>query len=74
MKVYSLENCKACKDTIAWLEERGIDFSLAKIDEDDKAFDEVVELGYRKAPVVVAGKDHWSGFNLDKLKEATGAS
>jgi hypothetical protein len=32
----------------------------------------IKEKEYRTAPIVVAGEDSWSGFQLDKLKELLG--
>ena len=32
-----------------------------------EAMARVTELGYRQAPVVIAGEDHWSGFRPDMI-------
>ena len=37
------------------------------LSQDDAALNRVTELGYRQAPVVVAGADHWSGFRPDMI-------
>jgi glutaredoxin-like protein NrdH len=50
------------------LERKGIDFQVVDISEDGTAMAKVQEMGYRQAPVVVAGEDHWSGFRPDKIK------
>ena len=68
VKVYSLDNCGQCKQTIDWLTTRRIKHAVVKIDDDYEAFDEVVKMGYRKAPVIVVDETHWAGFNEDKLK------
>ena len=34
---------------------------------DDEAMKQVVALGYRQAPVVVAGDTHWAGFRPDLI-------
>jgi glutaredoxin-like protein NrdH len=37
------------------------------ITEDQEAFDKIVALGFRAAPVVESKAGSWSGFNPDKL-------
>lgn len=73
VKVYSVDNCSACKQTIDWLEARGFEFDVLKMDEDMDAYEYVKKLGYRKAPVVVTEEKNWAGFNEKLLKEATGS-
>ncbi|PYE84168.1 hypothetical protein DFP88_103536 [Pseudoroseicyclus aestuarii] len=38
---------------------------------DAEAMDRVTELGYRQAPVVVAGDRHWCGFRPELINEIT---
>lgn len=35
--------------------------------QDADAFEYVQSLGYQAAPVVVAGDEHWSGFQPDRI-------
>jgi glutaredoxin-like protein NrdH len=42
---------------------REVDLSL-----NEEAYQMVKALGYSAAPVVVAGKEHWSGFRPDRIQ------
>ena len=65
--VYTQPNCSQCEQTKRFLSVKSVPFEVVDITQDADAFDKVVELGYRSVPVVVAGDDHWAGFNLVKL-------
>ena len=49
------------------LEARGQANQLIDLTEDDEAMELVTSLGYRQAPVVVAGEAHWAGFRPDMI-------
>lgn len=65
--VYSKPACVQCTATTRALTARGIDFDLVDLTEDDAAMELVTGLGYRQAPVVVAGDEHWAGFRPDMI-------
>lgn len=65
--VYSKPNCMQCEQTKKWLEKKGIEFSVVDMSVDADALEKMKQLGYRQAPVVVAGEDHWAGFNPAKI-------
>ena len=65
--VYSKPNCPQCTQTKKKLEQKGIAFEVIDISQDKNALQQVLELGYRQAPVVVSGEKHWSGFRPDLL-------
>ena len=65
--VYSKPACAQCTATTRALSARGLDFEVIDLTEDDAAMTRVQELGYRQAPVVMAGDDHWAGFRPDKI-------
>lgn len=65
--VYSKPSCVQCVATYRALDQRGIDYTVVDLSEDDAARDRVTALGYRQVPVVVAGDDHWAGFRPDKI-------
>lgn len=65
--VYSKPACVQCTATTRALEARGLSFELVDLTQDDDAFSRVAELGYRQAPVVIAGEDHWAGFRPDLI-------
>lgn len=63
--VYSKPACVQCTATTRALEARGLSYDLVDLTEDAEAMARVQELGYRQAPVVIAGEDHWAGFRPD---------
>ncbi|MCG7622212.1 MULTISPECIES: glutaredoxin-like protein NrdH [unclassified Epibacterium] len=65
--VYSKPACVQCTATTRALEAKGISFDLVDLTEDAAAMEMVQGLGYRQAPVVVAGDDHWAGFRPDLI-------
>lgn len=65
--VYSKPSCVQCVATYRALEQRGIAFEVVDMSEDPEALAMVQGLGYRQAPVIMAGSDHWSGFRPDKI-------
>lgn len=64
---YSKPACVQCTATTRALEARGLDYKVIDLTEDDDALRSVTELGYRQAPVVVAGEDHWACFRPDQI-------
>ena len=67
--VYSKTACGKCVFTKKWLESKGIPYEEKRTDLDEDARNEVIEMGYQELPVVVAGDEHWSGYQPDKLAE-----
>lgn len=65
--VYSKPACVQCTATTRALEARGLAYQLIDLTEDDSAMELVTSLGYRQAPVVVAGTAHWAGFRPDMI-------
>jgi glutaredoxin-like protein NrdH len=67
VKVYSKPACVQCTATTTEMDRKGISYEVIDITEDDSAFKLVTDLGYKQAPVVIAGEEHWSGFRPDKI-------
>lgn len=65
--VYSKPACVQCTATTRALDAKGIGYELADLTADEKAMNFVQQLGYRQAPVVVAGDTHWAGFRPDMI-------
>lgn len=65
--VYSKPACVQCTATTRALDAKGITYDVVDLSLDDDAMSHVTELGYRQAPVVIAGGDHWSGFRPDMI-------
>ncbi|MDM7255510.1 MAG: glutaredoxin-like protein NrdH [Paracoccus sp. (in: a-proteobacteria)] len=65
--VYSKPACVQCTATTRALDARGLSYDVIDLTEDAAAMQMVTELGYRQAPVVVAGESHWAGFRPDMI-------
>lgn len=67
--VYSKPSCVQCNATYRALDAKGIEYEVTDVSQDADALEQVKELGYMQAPVVIADEDHWSGFRPDKIDE-----
>ncbi|MBT9383623.1 glutaredoxin-like protein NrdH [Pseudooceanicola sp. CBS1P-1] len=65
--VYSKPACVQCTATTRALDAKGLSYEVVDLTQDAEAMARVTELGYRQAPVVIAGEDHWSGFRPDMI-------
>lgn len=65
--VYSKPACVQCTATTRALDARGLSYSVIDLTEDAEAMERVVAMGYRQAPVVIAGDAHWAGFRPDMI-------
>ena len=65
--VYSKPACVQCTATTRALDAKGITYSVIDLTEDNVAMEKVMAMGYRQAPVVIAGDDHWAGFRPDMI-------
>ncbi|MBV6757456.1 glutaredoxin-like protein NrdH [Rhodococcus opacus] len=71
--IYAKPACVQCTATYRALDKEGLEYAVVDITRDLDAHDYVRALGYRQAPVVVAGDDHWAGFRPDRIKALTAA-
>lgn len=71
--VYTNPNCVQCVQTKKYFDAEGVPYSVVDLAEDKAALDMVLELGFSSAPVVIAGKEKWSGFRMNKLSDAVHA-
>lgn len=65
--VYTKDDCRQCDLTKTVLRREGIDFTEADLTEPGN-LEAAKSLGYLAAPVVVAGDEHWAGFQPDRIK------
>jgi len=65
--VYSKPSCVQCTATTREMDRKGIEYQYIDLTEDSEAMETVANMGYRQAPVVVAGEEHWAGFRPDKI-------
>lgn len=68
VEVISKSNCIQCTMTKRKLQADGVEFIERMIETDSDALAKVRQLGYTSMPVVVAGDNHWSGFQPDRIK------
>lgn len=66
--VYSKPNCPQCTMTYRLLDQLGLEYQAVDVTQDQEALEYILGLGYKQAPVVIAGADHWSGYRPDRLK------
>lgn len=66
--VYGKPGCHGCKATEKKLEQLELPYTYVDITVNEVAHQEVKNLGYDAAPVVVSGQKHWVGYSPDKLK------
>jgi glutaredoxin len=52
------------------LSREGVPFTARNVDEDDRAYDELIARGFRTVPVTVFGELTITGFDLPKLEAA----
>lgn len=60
-------DCPQCVQTKRAFEKVGVEFDYLDMTEDQSALEMAKGLGYRAAPVVIWGADHWSGFRPDLI-------
>lgn len=65
--VYSKPSCVQCTATYRALDQQGVNYEIVDLTQDQIAFDTVRNLGYMQVPVVIAGEDHWAGFQPDRI-------
>ena len=66
--LYTMPDCAKCDATKKYLDKDNINYSTVDISSSKEAYELVSSLGYKQAPVVVAGDVHWSGFRPDMIK------
>jgi len=65
--VYSKPACVQCTATTRALDARGLKYDVIDLTQDADAMARVTALGYRQAPIVIAGDVHWAGFRPDMI-------
>lgn len=65
--VYTTPDCGQCMMTSKALDKRGLEYLKVDVTENPDAAEFVKSLGYTRAPVVIVGDNHWSGFRPDKI-------
>lgn len=65
--VFSKPGCMPCTMTKNTLDKLGIAYQTVDVTQDQEGYAKVADLGYRQMPVVIAGDEHWSGFQPAKI-------
>lgn len=65
--VYTKPSCVQCDQTKRFLDKSNISYATVDITESQEAFDKIISLGFKSAPVVITENDSWAGFNPSKL-------
>lgn len=65
--VYSQPACVQCIATYRKLDALELDYTVVNLEGDPDALEHVKALGYLRAPVIIAGDEHWSGYRPDKI-------
>jgi glutaredoxin-like protein NrdH len=63
--VYTNPSCVQCEQTKKYLTSKELAYEVVDLSKNPEAMDMVMEMGYKAAPVVIAGENHWSGFRPD---------
>ena len=56
-----------------FLSRAGVPFTASNVDEDDRAYDELIARGFRSVPVTVIGDRVVTGFDAEALTDALAA-
>lgn len=67
--VYTKPSCVQCRATRRALDRLDIPYQVVDLTLDEEALALVRALGHQQAPVVLAGGEHWSGFQPDRIRE-----
>lgn len=63
--VYTNPSCVQCEQTKKYMDSKEIAYAVVDLSENPEAMEMVMGMGYKAAPVVIAGEDSWSGFRPD---------
>ncbi|MFP3019661.1 MAG: glutaredoxin-like protein NrdH [Arsenophonus sp.] len=63
--VYSKPGCIQCSATCLALKRKNLTYDIIDLTKDYEALRFVINLGYQQVPVIMVGKQHWSGFRPD---------
>ena len=67
--VYTKPSCVQCDQTKRFLDKTNIPYTTVDITVDTEAFDKLIEMGFKAAPVVITDSESWAGFNPSKLNK-----
>lgn len=65
--IYTKPSCVQCDMTKRMFDKLGIEYQTVDISKDTEAFEMLMDMGFRSAPVVITQEDSWAGFQPDKI-------
>ena len=65
--VFSKNNCMQCHMVKKWLVDKAVQFQEINIDEQPQYIDQVREMGFMAAPIIVKDSVSFSGFRPTEL-------
>ncbi|WP_077369421.1 glutaredoxin family protein [Anaerosalibacter sp. Marseille-P3206] len=65
--IYTIDTCIYCTKVKKYLSEKKIKYEEKNVQEDSKAREELLSMGYRTVPVIVLGKEEIVGFDKEKI-------
>ncbi len=68
--IYTTQNCPHCQHAKHWLKKNNIPFLDFNVGKPGKMQKQFFQLGGRNVPLIVVGKQKFSGFNPGQLKTA----
>lgn len=66
--IYTQPSCGPCIAVKRWFDKWKVPYKAVDVRQDPAGLARIRELGYETTPVIVAGEDHWNGFNPAKLE------
>lgn len=65
--VYTKPACVQCDMTKRYMDKNGIEYTTVDITQDQEAFNMLIEMGFKAAPVVISEAGNWAGFQPEKI-------
>ena len=67
--VYTKPACVQCDMTKKYMDKNGIEYTTVDITQDEEAFQMILNLGFKSAPVVISAAGSWAGFQPEKIDQ-----
>ncbi len=68
IELFTQQHCAPCHQVEAFLQGRGVAFTIHRVDQDPAALEVLAQQGYMVTPVVRIGESWIAGFNRKELE------
>lgn len=68
--VYGAPGCFRCSQTVRRFQSLGVEPDVIDITTNEQAAAQLRKAGFQELPVVTTGEDSWTGFRLDRIRDA----